>query len=912
MQNLVLGQIWYSVPEEMKPGSFVGDITKDLNLNIADTSTRKLQIVSDADAAVQYLKLNLESGYLEIKESIDREQLCGLNSNCILNLQVVISNPLKSYRVEVEILDINDNAPIFSSDIHLEITELMSSGTRFLLESAKDLDIGTNSIDTYQLSPNEHFVLGTKRRKDGFIYPELVLDKSLDREDQAVHHLLLTAIDGGFPPKSGTTEIIVTVLDVNDNAPVFYQTAYKVNLLENSPHGTLLLKLNATDVDEGINGEIEYSFSSHTPQTFRNLFSVNENSGDIRVLGDIDYEEANVYEIDFIAKDLGSPTMHAHCNVIVEIIDVNDNAPEVILTSFSPTIQEDAPPGTVVGLITVKDKDSGKNGEVYLQIPPEIPFKLNSSFSNHYSMVTDAILDREEVSAYTVLITATDSGSPSLFSKKRLVVKVADVNDNPPHFAQHSYEVFVKENNAPGTLLYSVSAFDPDLGKNSKLTYSISEKLTEGLPVSSYVYINSENGSIYALCSFDYEQTKLIQIQVQVKDAGSPSLHNNATVYVFVLDQNDNTPRIIYPASKAGFPVQQTISSSVPAGYFLTKVTAVDSDSGWNAWLSYKLLQATDLTLFNITLYTGEIRTSRLVREQDASTQSLVILVKDAGEPAQSTSVTLVISVENNVQESLSEFAALTSKQENFSDLTLYLIISLASIAFVSIVTFVLLAVKCLKNSDIGHTNSIFACCVNERHRHEARGLSNGNLQVHIDSNGSIRYAEVVRSETQCYRTCISPGSDRSEFMFIKQLRQSKNPDFSNVNGTLATGRKYNSECDEIPPNTDWRFSQGQRPGTSGSQPPTDEIAAWPSNQMDSERLQNMMAAAAAANEPSDGGSTMGAGTLGLSTRYGPQFTLQHVPDYRQNVYIPGSMSSLSNAGQQGGKKKKSGKKDKK
>nr|XP_005995389.1 PREDICTED: protocadherin gamma-C5 isoform X12 [Latimeria chalumnae] len=720
--DFVSGQIRYSITEEMKSGSFVADIVKDLGIDALSISARNLRLVSNSRK--QYFNINMEDGSLVIKEQIDRESLCGLNPTCSLSLQIVLQNPLESHRVEIEILDINDNTPQFPiNDVRLKITEAANLGAHFLLDIAQDPDVGSNSLSFYQLSHSDYFALSVNTRTNGVKVPEIVLEKALDREHQTVYTLTLTAFDGGIPPKSGTAKISINIQDVNDNAPVFDQLVYKVSLLENIPIGTFVLKVKATDLDEGPNGEIEYSFSSSSiSEHVQRLFSLDSHTGEIRIKGAMDFEESKSYEFNVRAKDKGSPAMEGRCTIHIDLIDVNDNAPELVLTSLISSIEENASFETGIGLISVRDIDSGENGLVNLQITQDLPFKLISSFQDHYSLVTNGVLDRENVSQYNITFTATDSGTPSLSTKKTIVLNVADVNDNSPRFARPEYTVHIQENNPPGASIGSVTASDPDSGMNSKLSYSLLDNKIQGMSVSSYVYINSDNGSIYSLRSLDYEQIKVFQIAVQVKDAGSPPLSSTVTIYVFVLDQNDNAPTIIYPPVKMDSAVQLTLPQLADAGFLVTKIVAVDVDNGHNAWLSYKVLQDTDPKLFSVSPHTGE----------------------------------------------------------------------------------------------------------------------------------------------------------------------------------------------QIPPNTDWRFSQGQRPGTSGSQPPTDEIAAWPSNQMDSERLQNMMAAAAAANEPSDGGSTMGAGTLGLSTRYGPQFTLQHVPDYRQNVYIPGSMSSLSNAGQQGGKKKKSGKKDKK
>ncbi|XP_058852127.1 protocadherin gamma-C5-like isoform X13 [Acipenser ruthenus] len=466
----------------------------------------------------------------------------------------------------------------------------------------------------------------------------------------------------------------------------------------------------------------------------------------------------------------------------------------------------------------------------------------------------------------------------------------------------------MKENNVPGTLLCSVSASDPDLDTNSQLSYSILDTQVQDVSVSSYIYINSENGSIYTGHSFDYEQIKVFQIQVQVKDHGTPLLSSNVTVSVFILDQNDNAPAVIYPLAEMGSLPHQKMPMSAKAGYLVTKVTAVDADSGQNAWISYRFIQATDDTLFSVALHTGEIRTKRGVLEQDDASQRLVIEIKDNGEPVQSATVTVTISLENGVYEPILDYHD-TSKTHGYNYITRYLIISLASISAISFLTVVILTVKCIRNSSGRYFRRAAS---NDGYKH-----ANRNLQIQLNTDGPIKYVEVlggdVQSQSQSYRSCFSPVSEPSDFTFLKPSSESSFKDA--VSCVDNTGN--NAFQQQKPANTDWRFSQGQRPGPSGSQRP-EEAGPWPNPPTEAEQLQALMAAA---NEVSAATATLDAGTMGLSTRYSPQFTLQHVPDYRQNVYIPGSTSTLTGSNSQAegknpqpssGNKKKSGKKEKK
>ncbi|KAM6999940.1 uncharacterized protein LKV04_004877 [Tautogolabrus adspersus] len=790
------GQTRYSIPEELKQGSVVGNIAKDLGLGLSDIFERNLRVASEAGK--QYFSVDAGKGELVVNDRIDREALCGQSASCVLPLQVLIENPLQSHRIEVEIRDINDNSPSFlSSELSLKIAEFAAVGTRFPLESAEDPDVGSNSLKTYSLSKNDYFSLKLKDTKNGRTVPELVLEKPLDREKNAQHQLMLTALDGGNPVKSGTCKIIITVLDINDNFPVFNENEYKVSLKENSTKGTFVIKLTAMDADEGLNAEVKYSFGSRTPDFVLSTFEINEKTGEIVLRGALDYESTQSYLIDITAKDNGTPEMEGHCRVQVDVEDINDNAPEIVLMSKPSPVREDAPSGTVVALISARDLDSGDNGKVRLQLPRGSPFSLKPSFSNNYELLTSGPLDRESFSEYNIEITATDSGSPPLYRKNTISVSITDVNDNPPVFTQPSYNVYVKENGVPGSILYSVSASDLDFGENAKISYSILDSKVQDVSVSSYVYINSDNGSIYSMHSFDYEKLKVFQIQVQAKDQGSPSLSSNTTVHVFILDQNDNAPAVIYPSSAAmGSLSHQRMPRSAKAGHLVTKVTAVDADSGHNAWISYKVSEATDASLFTVNLYTGEVRTKRAVSEQDDSSQRLLIEIKDDGEPIQSATVTVSILLEDGLHEPILDLRhKAVEPSKKTGRITLYLILSLASISVLSLVTFLILAVKCIRNS-----RSSASCCTRRNDCDDYKN-PNRNLQIQLNTDGPIKYVEVLGgdmlSQSQSFRSCMSPMSEYSDFTLIKP---SSTTDFKEVISVL----------DASLPDSTWTFESQQ------------------------------------------------------------------------------------------------------
>ncbi len=773
-------QLRYTIPEELKEGSVVGNVAKDLGLDISEISNRKLRIASESGK--QYFSLNLRNGELHVNAIIDRETLCGQSANCVLPVQVIIEDPLQFYRVEVDIQDINDNSPIFLSEINtIEVPELTLIGARFRLEPAQDPDAGTNSLRTYVLNKNENFVMNIKTNKDGTKVPEIVLEKAVDREKQSVHHLILTGIDGGDPARSGTMQISVKILDANDNAPVFENELYEVKVMESTVPGTMILHVKAIDLDDGVNSEVEYSFAAHTPGIIQDLFAINPVTGELVVSKQLDYETSTSYKIDIRARDKGSFAMEGLCTIQVTILDVNDNAPEITIPSSPKPVPENAPAGTMVALINVKDMDSGVNGNVTLRMLPGTPFKLKPTFSNHYALVTDSQLDREDFPRYDIELKASDSGSPPFISCKLITVNILDVNDNPPVFSERVYSVYIKENTAPGSILASVTASDRDTGENAKIVYSVLDTITQGVPVSSYVYINSENGSIFSMHSFDYEKIKIFHIIVQAKDHGSPSLSSNATVHVFISDQNDNAPAVIYPFTSMRSVSHQRMPRSAKAGHLVTKVTAVDADSGHNAWLFYRLAEATDASLFSVSLHTGEVRTKRAVSEHDESSQRLLIEIKDNGEPIQSTTVTVDILIEEGVNEPISDYSMTTTENNNnkkSGKITLYLIISLGTVSLLSVLTLFTLIVKCVRSS-IGSSS----CCI--RRTNSEYKNANRNLQIQLNSDGPIKYVEVLggdmMSQSQSFGSYLSPMSEFSDLTLVKPSSTTNFTDTLNV-----------------------------------------------------------------------------------------------------------------------------------
>ncbi|XP_061135066.1 protocadherin beta-16-like isoform X7 [Syngnathus typhle] len=880
----VFGQVSYSIPEEMPKGSLVGNIAHDLGLQTKRMLAGKARIYNrDGD---NYVELNRDRGVILLKERIDREALCRQTTPCALHFQIVLENPMQFYSITVQVTDINDNAPTFNrGEMKFKISESAVIGAKFVLEKAVDLDVGTNGVNNYELKPSGHFALKLENNADGNKNVEMVLKKPLDREKEEQMSLVLTAVDGGEPRMSGTMMILVTVLDANDNAPIFTQHTYKAIVTENSAVGTIVATVSATDADQGTNAKISYSISD-ARNDIRSLFDINKETGEVTLIGIIDFEQSRNYQINILASDEGGLT--DSCKIIVDVQDLNDNEPKISIMSKSNIISENAEINTVVTMINIEDKDSGDNGNVVCFLNENIPFTLKTSTNNFYTLVTDSELDRERSREYNITVMCSDEGVPPLSSSVTLALHISDVNDNAPVFERSSYEAFIAENNIPGLSIFTVKASDADWNQNARLSYILEDSSVNGVPVSSYVSVSAESGVIHAVRSFDYEQLKEFHFRVRAQDGGSPPLSTNASIRILIQDQNDNAPQVLYPVQTNGPLLAEMVPRSADVGYLVTKVVAVDVDSGQNAWLSYKVHKATDRALFEVGLHNGEIRTVRQVTDKDAVKQRLTVVVEDNGQPSRSATVIVNVAVADSFPEVLSEFTDLSMHDKEYNDkLTFYLVLALAVVSF--------LFITCL----------LLIITVKVYRWRQSRVLYHSNLPVipyypprYSDTLGTGTLPHVYN-----YEVCRTTDSRKSDMKNMQAMSQSL-VSVDGDDGELPHGNKELSgnfsqlSTLQKPPNTDWRFNQGARPGPSGVAGGP-EVAMgtgpWPQPPTEAEQLQALMAAA----NVSEASGTLGPGTMGLSTRYSPQFTLQHVPDYRQNVYIPGSTATLTSNPQQ-------------
>ncbi|XP_061279784.1 protocadherin-12 isoform X1 [Bos javanicus] len=669
-QEVATLTVRYQVAEEVPSGTVIGKLPQERG---------REEEPGQAGAAFQVLQLpqglpiqvDSEDGVLSTGRRLDREQLCRQQDPCLVSFDVLATGERALIHVEIQVLDINDHQPQFpKGEQELEISESASLRTRIPLDRALDPDTGPNTLHSYTLSPSEHFALDVIVGPDQTKHAELVVVKELDREIHSYFDLVLTAYDSGNPPKSGTSLVKVSVLDSNDNSPVFAESSLALEIQEDAAPGTLLINLTATDPDQGPNGEVEYFLSKHVPLEVLNTFSIDAKTGQVTLLQHLDYEKNPAYEVDVQARDLGPNPIPAHCKILIKVLDVNDNAPSIHITWASQPllVSEALPKDSFIALIMANDLDSGNNGLVHCWLSQELGhFRLKRTNGNTYMLLTNATLDREQWPQYTLTLLAQDQGPQPLSDKKQLSIQISDANDNAPVFEKSRYQVSTRENNLPSLHLITIKAHDADLGVNGKISYRIQDS-----SVSHLVAIDSDTGEVTAQRSLDYEQMASFEFLVIAEDSGQPQLSSSVSVWVSLLDANDNAPEVIHPILSNGraslsvlvnastghllvpienpnglgpagtdIPLQAT-SSSRP--FLLVTIIARDADSGANGELLYTIRSGNEAGVFVLSPNLGQL----FINVTNASSLTgseweLEIVVEDRGSPSLQTRALLQV-----------------------------------------------------------------------------------------------------------------------------------------------------------------------------------------------------------------------------------------------------------------------------
>lgn len=693
----------YFTYEEDAPGTEIGNLSEDLKIDPADDPETTFRFMQESNSSL--IQMREIDGLLSVAEVIDREQLCPRSPRCFITFDIVAFSREKFQliHVEIEVKDINDHSPHFQrNETHLEIVENVPPGSRFPLQIALDQDVGENYIQTYNISASSHFAIEVRDREDGVKFAELVLVRELDREVEDNYALEVIASDGGVPAKSGSMVVNIKVLDFNDNSPTFEHSSLKVELNEDSPVGHRVLKVHAFDPDDGINGEVMYAFADGLSSEAARLFHIDPYTGDVTLKALVDFEKRRSYELHIKASDLGANSVPSSCRVVIDIVDVNDNAPEISIKPMTSSsdgvayITEAAAAESFVALISTSDRDSGSNGYVRISLLGHEHFTLQQAYGDTFMIVTTTTLDREKIPEYNLTVVAEDLGSPPFKTVRQYTIRVTDENDNAPLFSKSLYEVAVLENNIPGSYVTTVVARDPDVGKNAKVSYKlIDSEVPGGSPVSTYVSVDSVSGSLYTLRSFDYETLQQIELVIQAEDRGSPSLSSTSTIRIKVVDQNDNYPYFTFPVllnDSADIP----LPFNAPAGYLALRVSAEDNDEGVNGELSYQIVQG-DPKLFAINKDTGEIALKQWLTAEIGDVLEIKICVSDNGRSQLSSGATIRFVVSDTEPSEDQVVIVLRSNdEEGYSlDASLIIIIMLSGGCALLLIAIVAVVVTC-------------------------------------------------------------------------------------------------------------------------------------------------------------------------------------------------------------------------
>lgn len=693
----------YFTYEEGAPGTEIGNLSQDLKIDPADDPDTSFRFMQESNSSVIHMREI--DGLLSVAEVIDREQLCPRSPRCFITFDIVARSKEKFQliHVEIEVKDINDHSPRFPrNETELQIVENVPLDSRFPLPIALDQDVGENYIQSYNISLSFHFDIEVRDREDGVKFAELVLIKELDREVEDSYTLEVTATDGGLHAKSGSMIVNIKVLDFNDNSPTFEHSSLKVELDEDSPVGHRVLKVHAFDPDAGVNGEVTYAFADGLSPEVGRLFHIDPYTGDVTLKGLVDFEKRRSYELNIEASDSGANSVPSSCKVVIDVVDVNDNAPEISIKPMTSSsdgvayITEAAAAESFVALISTSDRDSGSNGYVHISLLGHEHFTLQQAYGDSFMIITSTTLDRERIPEYNLTVVAEDLGTPPFKTVRQYTIRVKDENDNPPLFSKSLYEVSVLENNIPGSYVTTVVARDPDVGRNAKVSYKIIDsEVPGGSPVSTYVSVDSHSGSLYTLRSFDHETLQQIDLVIQAEDRGSPSLSSTSTIRIKVVDQNDNYPYFTFPVlvnDSADIP----LPFNAPAGYLALRVLAEDEDEGVNGELSYQIVQG-DTKLFSMNRATGEIALKQWLTAEVGDVLEMKITVSDNGRSPLSSSTTIrfVISETEPTEDQVVLVLRSNDGEDSSLDGSLIVIIMLSGGCALLLIAIVVVVVTC-------------------------------------------------------------------------------------------------------------------------------------------------------------------------------------------------------------------------
>ena len=642
-------ELEYRINEEQPKDTYIGNVAEDYDLRSTMTSldydSLVYRFLTTGNVYAPYFKIDEKEGKLYTDKSLDRDTIpgCIQSERCVVSLDIAIQSQIGAFfrkiNVDVTIDDVNDNRPQFLQETDsVEFSESSVVGTYATINGAKDSDVGNYSVQNYYIATsNVPFDVTLEKYVDGSSVVKIVITGTLDREKTDFYQITVVAEDGGDPILVGFLTVNVTILDVNDNKPVFDVPFYNVTIQEDFPLNKTFLTVHAVDADSGPNADVEYRLSSNLNDDVKNLFSINATSGELTVTGQLVSRPDEEIRIYVEAIDKGKQPRVSQVLTYINIEDTSNTAPEIKVNILSDdanaAISEYANVGAVVAFIAVSDVDTGRNGKVEC-ITISDYFKMERLVENEYKVVTTRNLNREFRNHHDVMIICRDNGTPPLNSTANFSVTVLDENDNSPRFSQTTYFIKTEENNRIGDdVVARVFADDIDIGQNAEITYSLYD--TSGYDF----WIDYASGEIRANFVLDREQVSDITTVVTAMDNGKPRMSATATVKLIITDQNDNKPE--FQDSSYLFHVHEGIHLNST----IDQLIATDKDNGENGSVafSFETLPASD---FPFILYSdGTIKMIRTLDRETKNKYEFSVIASDRGLPPLSSSVSVTIIV---------------------------------------------------------------------------------------------------------------------------------------------------------------------------------------------------------------------------------------------------------------------------
>ena len=658
----VFNQASYTVSttENNPIGTSILSVTvTDGDIGINSEIILSIDTSGDGATADSFISVDSVTSVLSVKQPFDRESHESFNFTLVATDQ---GNPARSsfVTITVLVLDVNDNSPVFSlSSYSLNVSEAASTNSIIYSMSASDSDDGTNgvvsfSIQSFIRGDNTHFTLNPF---DGAMQTA----SSLDRETENLYKMVVIASDGGSTPRSSTTTVTITITDYNDNTPTFSQASYSISTTENQPIGTSILQVTVTDDDIGLNSDIILSIDTLSVAGIRadTFISVDSSTSILSVKQPIDRESDPSFNFTLVAADQGNPAKSSSVEVYVGIVDQNDNSPSFQFSSYSMSVSETFPIGSILGIVFASDPDEGSNGNVEVHVQSFTPsdkvhLRLDSS---NGTLTSNATLDRETTDMYEMVVVASDGGSVPRSSTTTVTVSITDINDNIPTFSRASYLISTTENQPIGTSILQVTVTDDDIGLNSDIILSIDTSSVDGIRADTFISVDSSTSILSVKQPIDRESDPSFNFTLVAADQGNPAKSSFVEVYVGIIDQNDNSPSFQFSS------YSMSVSEIFPIGSILGIVFASDPDEGSNGNVEVHVQSFTPTGNVHLRLDSsnGTLTSNATLDRETTNIYEMVVVASDGGSVPQSSTTTVTVSI-TDVNDNIPTFS-----QESYS-----------------------------------------------------------------------------------------------------------------------------------------------------------------------------------------------------------------------------------------------------